>query len=61
MKEIQELNANPNEKARFEINHFGDWTQEEKEKILGMPKNLRKSQSKSKIEQVEENEDEPNR
>lgn len=34
LKEIAELNSNSN-KATFGINHFADWTQEEKAKLLG--------------------------
>ena len=36
LREIEDLNSNPNEKARFKINEFGDWTIEERQKLFGL-------------------------
>ena len=35
LKEIEELNSNPNDEATYSISEFADWTKEEFEKLLG--------------------------
>lgn len=51
LEEIALLNANPLESASFGVNHFGDWTQEEKASLLTLPK---KTHSFEKLEFVGE-------
>jgi len=36
LKEIEELNANPNDQAEYGVNFFADWTMSERIKLLGI-------------------------
>jgi C1A family cysteine protease len=36
VKEVEALNANPNDEAYYEINHYGDWTRAERDQLLGL-------------------------